>query len=84
MGQVLPHIGGIRLVGGQLALDLVQLSRHLTLLLPEDLQANGVFLVIVQQATGRLSSKLVPLVVKKRTIRTFSRSAWAISWHRYA
>ena len=37
LGEALPHLGYVGLVGGQLALDLAQLARELGLFLPEEL-----------------------------------------------
>ena len=50
LGKALPHLGYIGLVGGQLALDLVQLGRELGLFLFEELQGDGSFVVGVHQA----------------------------------
>ncbi|WP_455188829.1 hypothetical protein [Actinomyces naeslundii] len=52
LGEALPHLGYVGLVGGQLALDLVQLGRELGLFLLEQLQGDGSFVVGVHQAAA--------------------------------
>ena len=52
LGEVLADFGGIGLVGSQLALDLAQLGGELSLLLLEQLQGDGTFVVGVHQAAA--------------------------------
>ncbi|WP_256694570.1 hypothetical protein [Actinomyces oris] len=52
LGKALPHLGYVSLVGGQLALDLVQLGRELGLFLLEQLQGDGTFVVGMHQAAA--------------------------------
>ncbi|MFC2472286.1 MAG: hypothetical protein ACFNS9_00660 [Actinomyces sp.] len=52
LGEALPHLGYVGLVGGQLALDLAQLGRELGLFLLEQLQGDGSFVVGVHQAAA--------------------------------
>ncbi len=52
LGEALPHLGYVGLVGGQLALNMVELARELGLFLPEQLQGDGSFVVGVHQAAA--------------------------------
>ncbi|WP_314308464.1 hypothetical protein [Actinomyces johnsonii] len=52
LGKALPHLGYVGLVGGQLALDLVEFGRELGLFLLEQLQGDGSFVVGVHQAAA--------------------------------
>ena len=52
LGEVLADFGGVGLVGGQLALDLVQLGGQLSLLLPEQVKGDGSFVVGVEETTS--------------------------------
>ena len=52
LGEVLVDFGGIGLVGGQLALDLVQLGGQLSLFLLEQVKGDGSFVVGVHQAAA--------------------------------
>ncbi|WP_256277494.1 MULTISPECIES: hypothetical protein [Actinomyces] len=52
LGEALVDFSGIGLVGGQLALDLVQLGRELGLFLFEEVKGDGSFVVGVHQAAA--------------------------------
>ncbi|WP_232622576.1 hypothetical protein [Actinomyces oris] len=52
LSEALPHLGYVGLVGGQLALNMVELARELGLFLPEQLQGDGSFVVGVHQAAA--------------------------------
>ena len=52
LSEALPHLGYVGLVGGQLALDVIELARELGLFLPEQLQRDGAFVVGVHQAAA--------------------------------
>ncbi|WP_296498760.1 hypothetical protein [uncultured Actinomyces sp.] len=52
LSKALPHLGYVGLVGGQLALNMVELGRELGLFLLEELQGDGSFVVGVHQAAA--------------------------------
>ncbi|WP_252863975.1 hypothetical protein [Actinomyces naeslundii] len=52
LSEALPHLGYVGLVGGQLALNMVELTRELGLFLPEQLQGDGSFVVGMHQAAA--------------------------------
>ncbi|QSX72411.1 hypothetical protein HBA49_12925 [Corynebacterium matruchotii] len=52
LGEALADFGYVGLVGGQLALDMVELGRELGLFLLEQLQGDGTFVVGVHQAAA--------------------------------
>ncbi|WP_256690307.1 hypothetical protein [Actinomyces oris] len=52
LNEALPHLGYVGLVGGQLALDLVQFGGELGLFLFEEVKGDGSFVVGVHQAAA--------------------------------
>ncbi len=52
MGEVLADFGSIGLVGGQLALNMVELARELSLFLLEKVKGDGSFVVGVEEAAS--------------------------------
>mgnify|MGYP001724008074 CR=1 FL=1 len=52
LGEVLADFGSIGLVGGQLALNLVQLARELGLFLFEEVKGDGSFVVGVEETAA--------------------------------
>ena len=52
LSEALPHLGYVGLVGGQLALNMVELARELGPFLPEQLQGDGPFVVGMEETAS--------------------------------